>query len=68
MTDSTTAPAIAPAAIVSIEIRDPRRMMTSAPRMAPTTPPKLKAVRPQLAVPTSNPVRVSICGTQLVPM
>ena len=46
MSDSTSAPATAPAAIVSIAIRDPRRMMTNAPRIAPTTPPMLNAVRP----------------------
>src|SRR5881409_1610873 len=43
---NTTAPTTAPAPIVSIERRDPTRMMTTAPRIAPTTPPKLNAVRP----------------------
>src|SRR5213593_2465990 len=32
------APTTAPAPIVSIESRDPSRMMTMAPRIAPTTP------------------------------
>src|SRR5439155_24726119 len=46
MTASTAAPATAPAAITSIVSRDPRRMITIAPAIAPTTPPRLNAVRP----------------------
>src|SRR5215467_1040177 len=43
---STTAPAMAAADIPSIERREPRRTISAAPSTAPTTPPKLKAVRP----------------------
>src|SRR5713101_443753 len=44
MNASATAPAMAPAAMTSIVSRDPRRMITTAPRIAPTTPPRLNAV------------------------
>ena len=42
----TADPAIAPAAIVSIVRREPNRMITIAPAIAPTTPPILNAVSP----------------------
>ena len=42
----SAAPAIAPAAIASIVMRDPNRPMSTAPPIAPMTPPKLNAVRP----------------------
>src|ERR1700676_1714978 len=68
MAARTSAPATAPAAIVSIDSRDPRRMMTRAPTIAPTTPPKLNAVRPWLAVPISKWALDNTELTQLVPM
>ena len=49
------APATAPAVMASIVSREPRRTMMMAPRMAPTTPPRLNAASPLLATPTSNP-------------
>src|SRR5262245_57153192 len=46
ITDNPAAPTMAPAPIASIDSRDPSRMMTTAPVIAPTTPPKSNAVRP----------------------
>src|SRR4030095_9697102 len=54
--------------MASIVSREPRRVMMMAPRIAPTTPPRLNAASPLLATPTSNPARVSSVGTQLVPI
>src|SRR6185436_12837602 len=43
---SSTHPRMAPVVIVSIVTRDPTRAMTSAPPIAPTTPPRLNAMSP----------------------
>src|SRR5262245_36180040 len=64
---SSAAPAIAPPDIVSIVIREPNRPIRIAPRMAPTTPPKLNAVRPLLATPAPKPAVFSSDGTQFTP-
>ena len=41
--------------------------MMIAPSTAPTTPPRLNAVSPELATLTSNPAPLSSAGTQLMP-
>src|SRR5262249_41857435 len=64
---SSAAPAIAPADIVSIVTRDPTGPIRIAPRIAPTTPPKLNAVRPLLATLAPKPAVVSSDGTQFTP-
>src|SRR5215471_19120817 len=64
---SSAAPAIAPTDIASIVTRDPSRPMSTAPRIAPTTPPKLKAVRPLLATVAPKPAVVRSDGTQFTP-
>src|SRR5207248_5936673 len=65
---SSTAPATAPAAIVSMVSREPSRAMVIAPSIAPTTPPRLYAVKPLLATATLKPAPVNSDGTQVVPM
>ena len=62
-----TAPAAAPAVIVSIGTRDPRPPMTTLPASAPTTPPRLKAVMPALAVAGEKPALVSNAVSQPKP-
>ena len=62
-----TAPAIGEAAIVNIATREPNRAIATPPSSAPTTPPRLKAVMPVLAVPGSKPAPVSSDVSQLKP-
>src|SRR5262249_8232942 len=64
---SSAEPAIAPTAIVSIVIREPNRPIRIAPRIAPTTPPKLNAVSPLLATLAPKPAVVRSDGTQFTP-
>ena len=57
----------APAAIASIGAREPNPPMTTLPASAPTTPPRLNAVMPHIAVAASNPALVSNAVSQLKP-
>ncbi len=64
---SPSAPATATPVIVNIAARDPNRAIASPPSTAPTTPPRLKAVMPVLAVPASKPAPVRSEVSQLKP-
>src|SRR5688572_25482476 len=63
----TIDPATAPAVIASIVVRDPNRAITDPPAIAPTTPPRLKSVRPVLAAAALRPALASSDGSQLKP-
>src|SRR5215471_12091053 len=56
----------ASAAIVTIVNRDPNLLIATAPKIAPTTPPRLYAVIPVLAI-DPRPACVSMEGNQLNP-
>src|SRR6478752_3680034 len=64
---NTTAESTAPAAIDNIDTREPTRAIAKPPRSAPTTPPRLNAVIPVLAVEVVNPALLSSDVNQLKP-
>ena len=64
---SPTAPTMATADIVSIAVFEPSRAIATPPTNAPTTPPRLNAVMPLLAVPGSKPAPVKSVVSQLKP-
>ena len=59
---SVIAPTAAPAVIASIGKREPKPPIATLPASAPTTPPRLNAVMPMLAVAGSKPALVRSAG------
>ena len=62
-----SAQATAPAAMPIITVREPKRVSSLPPTSAPTTPPRLKAVKPVLATAVPRPAPVRMDGSQEKP-
>jgi hypothetical protein len=61
-----SAPITVPAPMPSMMGFDPRRGIRTEPAMAPTTPPRLKAMIPALPNDGSKPAPVNMEGIQLI--